>query len=215
MKSSSPRRILLVRFYFIGDVLLVTPLFCAIKQRFPECHVTLLTDEPADGVVLGHPAVDEILVCRLSNWKNRLAREKTRHFWRLWRALQRQRFDFALNLQPGDRGGIWTWLSGARCRAAYDVPDERMIYYNHRLPFFPKGRPRIEHMMDALRGIGWDVPEDTPERLLRLPSMGFSDAERQTANRVLDAANWNIASASAPLIAIHPGRIKSRKNLVQ
>lgn len=210
MNVFAPRRILVIRFFFIGDVLLTTPLLCALKKRFPHCEITFLTDGVAAEVLTGHFAIDELLQCRPVGWKHFSSRKKQRHIGRLVRALRRRKFDLAINLQPGDRGGLWSVFSGARLRAGYAREGERMFYYNRTLPFAPKKRPRVEHMMDALRALDIKVSEDSDERLLRLPSMTISPEESHFAQQFLAEKGWN-ENAETPLVAIHAGRPNTRK----
>ena len=54
-------KILVVRFSSIGDVLLTTPVLRAIKTRWPESHLALLTRDRFAPVVEGNPHVDEII----------------------------------------------------------------------------------------------------------------------------------------------------------
>ncbi|MBM4085202.1 MAG: glycosyltransferase family 9 protein, partial [Planctomycetes bacterium] len=41
--SGHPRRILLIELLRIGDILVKFPTIAALRQRFPEAHITLLT----------------------------------------------------------------------------------------------------------------------------------------------------------------------------
>jgi heptosyltransferase-2 len=44
MNSEKPRKILLIRFSSMGDVILITPLLSTLKDRYPDSQITLLTD---------------------------------------------------------------------------------------------------------------------------------------------------------------------------
>lgn len=192
---ASPR-FLLIRFHFIGDVMLVTPLLENLKRQFPDCYTALLTDDPAAEVVRDHPALDELLVFRTADWKQlgRLARLK--HTLGLYRRLRRANLDYAFNLHPGDRGGLAAWISGAPKRVGFDRPGERMGFYNVRAPYNAGGQHRIEHHLDILRAAG--IAAD-----LLPASIGIGDADRAAVRPYLED--------NKPLVLLHPGRPLTRK----
>src|SRR5438128_1574978 len=110
-------RILLIRFRLMGDVLLMTPVARALRARFPKARIALLTDEPADEMVRGHPALDEIILFKRRDDAKLSSFQKLKRYAGLIRDIRSRGFDLVLNLHPhGERGGLVTWLSGARCR---------------------------------------------------------------------------------------------------
>src|SRR5919199_2634364 len=57
-----PRRILCVRLDNFGDVLMTSPAFRALKQSWPNCHLTLLTSSAGAAVAPMIPEIDDVLV---------------------------------------------------------------------------------------------------------------------------------------------------------
>ena len=45
------RRILVVQTQRLGDVVLATPVFTALRRQFPEAHLTALVHRPHDAVL--------------------------------------------------------------------------------------------------------------------------------------------------------------------
>ena len=188
-------RILVIRFRFIGDVLLTTPALQALRRRFPECYLAMLTDEAAAAeVVEGHPALNEVMVFKQAGRERGWSR--WRRYWQLMRHVRQQRFDLVFNLQPGDRGGLVAWWSGARCRVGYDRPGERTFFYNVKAPYNPGARYRVEHVLDALRAVGIEAEAEPP-------SIGLTEADRAAASAFLDGHH--------PVVVLHPGRPHTRK----
>jgi lipopolysaccharide heptosyltransferase III len=116
VKLERVERVLLIRLRRIGDVVTVTPCTRAIKETFPGSHLSVLVEKPSEGVLLGNPYIDEIIV---------LEQEKPRTNRRLaslWNegkfllSLRRRRFDLIINLHGGPRSAMQTLLSGARYR---------------------------------------------------------------------------------------------------
>lgn len=182
----------------MGDVLLMTPVARALRARFPKAHIALLTDEPADEMVRGHPAIDEIILFKRRDDAKLGALQRLMRYVRLLRDIRAKRFDLVLNLHPhGERGGLVTLLSGARVRVGYDRPGSKTFWYNVRAPYDTESRYRVEHLLDALRAIGIDAPAE-------LPSVSLSPEDQAFAEKLSSAGK-------RPVVVIHPGRPDTRR----
>jgi predicted lipopolysaccharide heptosyltransferase III len=191
-------RILVIRFRLMGDVLLVTPVLQVLRRRFPKSHLALLTDAPAHEVVEGHPALDELIVFKRTEDSQLSGWTRMRRYWRVLRDIRRRRFDLVLNLHPhGERGGLVSWLSGAKCRVGYDRRGSPTFWYNVKAPYQPAGRYRVEHQLDALRAIGIEANAE-------LPSIATSAEDRAFADKFH-------ASGKRPVVILHPGRADTRR----
>lgn len=116
LKLKPVKKVLLIRLRRIGDVVTVTPCTRAIKETFPDSHLAVLVEKAAEGVLLGNPYLDEIIVLerekpraqgRLGNLRNEI---------RFIRRLRRSAFDLVINLHGGPRSAVYTLLSGASYR---------------------------------------------------------------------------------------------------
>ena len=58
----SVESILVIRLYFIGDVLLSTPVFEALGRRFPDARLTVLVKRRCRDILAGNPYVDDVIV---------------------------------------------------------------------------------------------------------------------------------------------------------
>src|SRR5512142_2207439 len=99
-------RILVIKLKQPGDVLVSTPVIAALKEAWPHSHLTYLVPKGTEAMVAGHPGLDGLLVVdrRGETWGQAL---------RFVRELRRQRFDLVIELSGGDRGAIYSRLSGA------------------------------------------------------------------------------------------------------
>lgn len=55
-------RVLLIHLGALGAVVRSTALLPAIRRRYPQSHITWVTDRPADRLLTGHPLVDRVVV---------------------------------------------------------------------------------------------------------------------------------------------------------
>lgn len=53
-------RILVIRFSSLGDVVLVEPVFRALKQKYPQAKIAFATKREFAGVFEGHPSIDQV-----------------------------------------------------------------------------------------------------------------------------------------------------------
>lgn len=115
---NQPERILVIKLRQLGDVLLTTPVFRALKEKFPRSSVTACVPAGSETILVGNSAVDEILGLPaiqendnlLSRWRKEL---------RFGLGVRRKRFDLVIDLTTSDRSAIITALSGGKTRLGY------------------------------------------------------------------------------------------------
>ena len=143
-------KILLVRLRLIGDVAFTTPLLRALRRHYPQAHLTYVVEPTAAPVVLGNPHLDEVIVAPKRSGIARLAGDAS-----LARRLRRERFDIALDLHGGPRGGWLTLASWAPMRIGYRIAG-RAWMYTHVVPRATDLLPRhsVVNQWDLLAPLG-------------------------------------------------------------
>ena len=56
------RKILVLKFRHIGDVLLIVPTIRALKETFPGASVSVAINAGTEDVLAGHPLIDELII---------------------------------------------------------------------------------------------------------------------------------------------------------
>jgi lipopolysaccharide heptosyltransferase II len=115
--------ILLVRLRQIGDVVFTTPAVRALRQRFPDSHISYVVEPAAAPIVADNPNIDEVIVAPRTRGVSGLRAEVT-----LVRRLRRTPYDLAIDFHGGPRASLLTWLSGAPVRVGYDVAGRGWMY---------------------------------------------------------------------------------------
>jgi len=110
------RKVLLIRLRRIGDVVTVTPCTRAVKETFPQAHLSVLVEEASKEVLLGNPFVDELIVLKGRGEQDGRGAGKLLGDLRLLLDLRREGFDLVINLHGGPRSALQTLFSGARYR---------------------------------------------------------------------------------------------------
>jgi lipopolysaccharide heptosyltransferase II len=150
-------RILLVRLRQIGDVIFTTPAIRALRQRFPDAHITYIVEPAAAPIVANNPHISEMIV--VAPKKSPLVQLVSD--LELARTLRSSRYDLAIDFHGGPRSSLLTWLSGAPVRIGYQIA-WRGWMYTRRVARPRELRPRhsVENQWDLLRAL--DIPD--PDR---------------------------------------------------
>ncbi|MCL5019680.1 MAG: glycosyltransferase family 9 protein [Patescibacteria group bacterium] len=114
------KRILIVQFRQIGDVLLSTPFIRIIRQNFPDCRIDFLTEPGPAQIIEGNPNITDIV----------LFRHRTDHFraMQFYQSLIKRRYDLVFDLQGTTGTALATFFSRAKYRVGYNVRGRRWSY---------------------------------------------------------------------------------------
>lgn len=107
-KRTGTKRYLVIKHGALGDMILATGPFAAIRRRHPKSHITLLTTEPYVSLAEQSPYFDEIWVDE---------KPKLLEFKKLWTLIKRLRsgqFKMVYDLQTSLRSSMYFRLMGRR-----------------------------------------------------------------------------------------------------
>jgi len=180
------QKILIVRLSSIGDVLQASVVAHALKKAFPQAHISWVVEDKSKDVIIGHPALDQVLVWSRRGWYNEA--KKTRDYFTLikrnfefFRRIRRERFDIALNLHGLNRADIVCFISGAKYRICLPNPHERCFSTNIHTPnrVFEGRHARYKNYLSVLTHFGL---EDTDEPVME---MALSAEDKEFAGRFM------------------------------
>ena len=187
--DNKPNRILIIRTDRMGDVLLSTPVFSALKQKYPNAFISVLIKPYTQDIVAGHPDVNEIIV--LETPKHRF---DFKTFLKNVRLLKHKNFDTALILYP-------TFYISLLCRLA-SIPKRigtayrlysflfNQKIYEHRKK---SGRHEVDLNLDFAQALGANVEPV-------LFKIHIPDKNEQTVKQLLQQKQ-----IKQPFVVIHPG----------
>ena len=184
-----PRGILLVRTDRIGELLLTTPAFGAIRESFPAAKITLIVKPSSSPVVEGNPCVDSIIKLDPGPDLNSLAKRL-----RFIRSLGRSGFDMAVIFNPNKFFNIASYLAGIPVRVGYDrklgflltnaIEDRKYLCEKHE----------VEYNLDLAKAAGAGI-------LSKKLCFPLAEADERAAEEIL--AQNGIAGGA--FVAVHPG----------
>jgi 3-deoxy-D-manno-octulosonic-acid transferase/heptosyltransferase-1 len=196
-------KILIVKLSAIGDVVHTLPALNALRRHYPEAHMTWLVEEAAADLVVGHPALDRVLISRRKHW---LRGMRSRHWRRnlaqigdFLRTLRAERYDMVFDFQAAIKGAALVALARARRKIGFgpglEHQEHSYLVLNERIPAVSMDIHALVRGLKLLEAVG--IPCDAVE--YRLP---IGDRDRRRAGRLRQEANG--IAADRPSIAINP-----------
>jgi len=193
------RRILLVRLDSLGDVILMTPAYHAIKESQPASRLTLLTS-PVGAQISGlNPDLDEVLpyASPLTDPWLEAPHDPSREL-QLVDTLRQREFDAAIVFtsfrQSPLPAALLCYLAGIPLRlGATDDGAGSLLTTRHHWP--PGLYHEVERALDLVGAAGFHTRD--PELLLQVPA----PARRQVRARLAREGT----DPSRPLVVVHPG----------
>jgi ADP-heptose:LPS heptosyltransferase len=184
-------KILVLQLKRIGDLVLTTPALVALREYFPDAHITLAVADGCAGLLPAMPGVTETLAFR-RNAPNA----------RTWLRMVFSGFDSCLDFTGNDRSAFFTLLSKANMRATFAWVQKsraRSLFYNRFIDAPVRDFHTIDHYLALLEAVGAPTTPRPPE--LRIPA--------KTAERV--AQLLAESGISGPFVLAHPGTARPEK----
>ncbi len=175
MEAPRPhKKILVLRFGSLGDVVLATAVLRALRRIYPGAKIHAGVKQAYASLLVGHPCVDELLVLD--------TKSEHRGFSGLWSYLLRARdlrFDLVVDLHSNARSRLVSFLSGARVLRArkHWLRRQLLVWFKRRpSPPLPGVARRYLEALRPLAPGGFAPGDETPE--LRVPALDEAWARR-------------------------------------
>ena len=174
--------ILIVKTSAIGDVIHTLPSLWSLRTRFPEAHIAWLVEETAADLLVGHPAVNRVLVASRKTWLHDLRRghmlRALSGILRFIRQLRDTRYDLVIDFQGLLKSAMWVLLARGRRKVGFGPGMEHAEYsylaLNERIPAVDMNQHAIDRSLLLLKGLG--VPSSGVRYALPIPAEPESQA---------------------------------------
>ncbi len=151
MSASSIRKILVIRLDRIGDMVMTTPIFRALKENCPDAQITVLTNPVNRNIVINNPFIDYILVYDRENKHKRMSNRLI-----FFRSVREGDFDLVIDpyLDYELKTALITRFIGKKFRLGFEFAG-RGIFYNIRyqsnvFPVSTEKKYMIDYYLDLL-----------------------------------------------------------------
>jgi ADP-heptose:LPS heptosyltransferase len=192
IKKPEVRRILVLKWGALGDLVAATPAIQALRRAYPQAIITVISNAPFNEIAPAGSLADELFLFK-------------RHgeFWRILPKVRANSWDIAVNLSwNSDRSAILCYFSGAPLRAGSTGPGWLGFLYNRRVAAFAKDRHEIDRHLDIVRTLGITAEDSRP-------FVHISDRAVQEARDSLWAQG---VKKTGLLVGIHPGASSNEKS---
>ena len=172
------KNILVVKLSAIGDVIHALPVSYAIKETFPDAHLSCVKQKTAYEILEGNPYIDDIILFEKKRF--RTVRGFLEEFRPFRHELRARKYDAALDLQGLFKSAAIVAQSGAKLRLGTANMREGSAYVSHPIKGAHASGHIVERYLDVARALGCRVDE------VRFP-VAVSPAEAASADALLAA----------------------------
>ena len=170
------KNILVVKLSAIGDVIHALPVSYAIKERFPEAHLTWVVEKPAYPILEGNPYIDDIILFEKAKFRS--AGGFLHEIGPFRRRLRARSYDASLDLQGLFKSAAIVWNAGARQRVGTANMREGAHLVSRPIRGAHAEGHIVERYLDVARALGCTVDE------VRFP-VAVSERDRAAAETLL------------------------------
>lgn len=194
MSRNHRKKILVLRYRFIGDTILTVPFFRNLRRAEPDAHITWVMAPGSADVVKGIPYVDEIIywdpvtIHADSRGGHRTLSAKIAFI----RELRAQKYDKVYVLKRSFSSALIALLTGAPERVGFDTEGRRFML-TRGVSYRPE-QHEVQSFLDVLRADGVPVVDDYLEAWI-------SEDEAAAADDLLRKEGL---APGARLLALHP-----------
>ncbi len=135
-------KILIVKLSAIGDVIHTLPALRVLRRHYPNAQIDWLVEEAAADLVLGHAALNRVLVWRRREFVKLLRAGKlssaVRFFLTLLLALRETRYDLIIDFQALLKSSLWIFLAKGERKVGFGQgmahAENSYLFLNERIP---------------------------------------------------------------------------------
>lgn len=200
-------RILLVRPDHLGDLVLTTPVFHALKERLPDAHITLMIGPWSSEVVARHPDINRLISCPFPGFQRAPQKPLAPYIllFQTAKQLRRHYYDLAINLRPDFWwGAALLYLARIPRRIGYAITPGAP-FLTRALPFITPEMSSVSSLRltsAALETLG-RAPLQEPYTPEQYPSyFSVTEEEEAWAGKRLRESGID---DETPIVVIHPG----------
>lgn len=190
-----PKRILLIRVDYIGDVLLTTHTLSAIRERFSGANITFLTSSKSREIVEGNPYIDTVLTYDPPWFFKKTFFQAFREYFHILLLLRKEKFDLAADFR-GDVRNILLLMVFSSIPYRVSFAASGGWYLLTSLADYRESLHESEYHTIIAETLGAKIDKNL------LPQIFVTDKDRIFISNFL---NKNGVKEDDMLVVIHPG----------
>ncbi|MCB1083689.1 MAG: putative lipopolysaccharide heptosyltransferase III [Simkania sp.] len=175
------KRVLVAKLRHHGDVLLSSPVFSILSERFPHLEIDAYIYNETLPMLEGHPGISDFILYD-KDWKKLPFHKRYFQEMKLLNRIRKGRYDLVINLTEGDRGAIAAKVSRASYAVGFDPQGDgikgKKECYTHIIKHTPKPRHTVEKQLDALRCLGLFPNPEERDLFFHIPKNVIEEVDK-------------------------------------
>ncbi len=179
MPAMDKINILIVKMSAIGDVIHTLPALCAIRDHFPNACITWLVEESAADIIIGHKAVDRVIISKRKTWIYELFSKKwlsgAKKILKFAGTLRDTKYDIIIDFQGLLKSAAMVFLARGKRKIGFDKGMEHAemshLFYNERVPAVSMEIHALDRYLILIETLGissadirYDLPVSVKEK---------------------------------------------------
>ena len=152
------KKILIINVNWLGDVLFSTPIFKALKKKYPNSYIACMIPARCKEILEGNPNLDEIIL-----FDERAEQKSIFAKLRFISQLKKKGFDTAFLLHRSFTKGLIVYLSGIPERVGYFTKKRNFLLTKSIIPPDKDKVHRLEYYLNLIESQGINVEDKSCE----------------------------------------------------
>ena len=201
---TDPQKILIVQPSWVGDAVMATPTLRAVRELYPQAHISYLMRRYVKQLYSGMPWVDQVISYRTGKTKSKTGKG----LFELSARLRTGKFDLAILLPNSFKSALLCKMSNIPRIFGYERDGRGFLLTDRLLPVKDKGKfvpsPMINTYLGLARYLG------SKSRDLRM-ELFVTDSDRREAGEAFRRSGLDLsldrpaATGAPPLVMLNPG----------
>ncbi|HEX7173903.1 MAG TPA: glycosyltransferase family 9 protein [Pyrinomonadaceae bacterium] len=206
--NSDPRKILVIDFGQLGDVVLSLPALAAVRGRFPRARVTVAVGKPGVPVVEMSGYADEVMGVDRVALRDGPKPMSILRIVQFVKDVRRERYDLVIDLHSLSETNLLGFFSGASQRLFARRPGRSLDFlsnFHTRPPVEDAKKHAIDRYLDVLRPLDVGEVSRVPRLRTRAEDHAAVDEFLKQELPRKERARSSNSSDDAPLVGLFPG----------
>jgi heptosyltransferase-2 len=157
--NNTPKKILVIRYRFIGDTILTVPFLRNLRNYYPEAQIDVLVGPQSGEVLKECPYVNNLIEYDTTRFhKYDQGHGKTKSFWHYVSIIRKQKYDTVFILKRSFSATLLAYLSGAKIRIGYGE-GVKSLFLTKSVPWH-KNKHEVESTLDILRAANIPIKDN-------------------------------------------------------
>jgi heptosyltransferase II len=152
------KRILIIRYRFIGDTILTVPFLRNVRHSFPDAQIDVLVGPQSGEVLQGCPYVNKFITFDTTRFhKYDQGEGKAKSFWSYVKELRQEKYDLVFVLKRSWSSAVLALLTGAKHRIGY-ATEGRQFLLTKAIPW-NKNIHEVDSTLEVLTGANLPIED--------------------------------------------------------